>query len=76
MTILHSLNRLRLRLGLFFWWNHAWVMPSNGSAGDGFEVHWWHPRALTMYADSNHAYLTDAIAHIRRCVRSGRHLAR
>jgi hypothetical protein len=69
--MIRTLNRIRLRLGLFHWWNYAWIMPSNGSAGIGYEVHWWRPRSLMMYADSNHCYLNDAIAHIRSHVKSG-----
>lgn len=70
--ILHSLNRLRLRLGLFRWRSYAWIDHVCGSAGECYEVHWYHPRTLAIYADSAYLYMEDAIAHIRRCVKKGK----
>lgn len=90
--MIHTLNRIRLRLGLFFWRNYAWIEEiadcdhySVESRVQGeyctvtatipvtYAIHWPCPGALSSIIDAKAwPSRTEAIAHIRARVKSGR----
>ncbi len=66
------LDRLRLRLGVFFWWNYAWIEYIQGLdiEHDIWCVRWKRPPYPRLERKS-YKSKRETIRHIRRCVRLG-----